>query len=59
MRAILKKFRQINRQTKLFIFMAFIYLAALLWTTLQAYSRLGYSRSDAVKPIIIQNDSQS
>jgi len=39
--------------------MAVIYLAAMLWTTLQAYSRLSYSRSDAVKPIIIQNKNQS
>jgi len=51
-----KKFKNSNRQTKFFIFMAVIYLGAMLWTTSQVYSRLSYSRSHAVKPIIILND---
>ena len=55
----LKKFKKSNRQTKFFILMAIIYLSAVLWTTVQAFSRLSYSRSDAVKPIIILNENQS
>gem|GEM_PF-3138537 len=51
----LRKFKNSNRQTKFFILMGVIYLSAMLWTTIQAYSRLSYNRSDAEKPIVIQN----
>lgn len=39
--------------------MAFIYLGIMIWTTVQAYARLSYSRSDVVKPIMIQTPDQS
>jgi hypothetical protein len=43
-----------NWQLKLFYFNVALYIGALIWTTLQAYARLEYSRSDYKKPIIIQ-----
>lgn len=42
-----------NRQTKYLILMVAIYTIALAWTTVQAYARLAYSRSDLQEPIII------
>lgn len=42
-----------HRQTKFFILMIAIYMIALAWTTIQAYARLAYSRSDLQAPIVI------
>lgn len=42
-----------HRQTKYFIITVLIYMLALIWTTLQSYARLEYSRTDTSKPIII------
>lgn len=51
----LKKFKESHRQTKFFIITLAIYMLAMIWTTIQAYARLEYSRSgDQAKPIIIQ-----
>lgn len=47
-------FRKAHPQTKFFILTVAIYMLALVWTTIQAYARLEYSRSDFPKPIIIQ-----
>ena len=54
MQEFVRKFYTANKQTKYIILMAFIYVTALVWSTLQAYARLEYSRSDRHKPIIIQ-----
>lgn len=43
-----------EKQTKFFVFMLALYTVALIWTTVQSYARLEYSRSDRLKPIIIQ-----
>ncbi len=53
MKQVIKMFIESNRQTKFFIFMVALYLLAILWTTIQAYARLEYSRSDISKPIMI------
>lgn len=50
---MLKRFKNSHRQTKFFIFMWAIYMIAIAWTTVQAYARLSYSRSDLTPPIII------
>jgi hypothetical protein len=50
-----RKFKESHRQTKYFVLMYVIYLAALIWTTVQAYARLEYSRSDAKKNIESQS----
>lgn len=50
----LNMFRKSHPQTKFFIFMFALYMIAIIWTTIQAYARLEYSRSDFTKPIIIQ-----
>lgn len=55
----IKSFKDSNRQTKFFIFMGAIYLLALGWTTVQAYARLTYSRSDLNPPIIIHIPPQT
>lgn len=54
----IKQFKNANRQTKIFVFMGAIYMIAMIWTTAQAYARLGYSRSDHT-PIVIQTPHQS
>ena len=47
-----------DRQTKYLILMLLIYMTALIWTTLQSFARLEYSRSDAPPtPIIISNEN--
>lgn len=52
---LVKAFIHSGRQTKYFILFCAIYMIAMIWTTLQAYARLQYSRSDDIKsPIIIQ-----
>lgn len=53
MRRILRKLKPMQNQTKFFVFMIFIYMFTLFWTTFQSYLRLSYSRSDRVKPIVI------
>ena len=53
MRQAIEAFLKSNRQTKFFIFMGALYMIALAWTTIQAYARLAYSRSDLVPPIVI------
>ncbi|MBS4164566.1 Uncharacterized protein PRO82_001896 [Candidatus Protochlamydia amoebophila] len=50
----IKLLREANRQTKFFIFMFVLYTLALIWTTVQAYARLEYSRSDEQKPIQVR-----
>ncbi len=49
----LKMFQRAHRQTKFFIFMFAIYMIAMAWTTVQAYARLVYSRSDLDTPTFI------
>ena len=49
----IKLFKCSHYQTKFFIFMWVLYVATLAWTTVQAYARLAYSRSDLEKPTII------
>jgi hypothetical protein len=49
----LKMFKNAHPQTKFFVFMWAIYMIAIVWTTVQAYARLAYSRSDLVSPIVI------
>lgn len=49
----IRSFKNSNRQTKFFILMWAIYMAALAWTTIQAYARLTYSRSDLSAPTVI------
>ncbi len=55
MRLTFQKFINSNRQTKWFILTIAIYMIAILWTTVQAYARLEYSRSYISKPIIIRD----
>ncbi|WP_068470211.1 hypothetical protein [Candidatus Protochlamydia phocaeensis] len=51
----IKALKGSSRQTKFFIFMWALYMLALIWTTVQAYARLEYSRSGTPpKSIIIQ-----
>jgi hypothetical protein len=50
----LKMFKNAHRQTKLFVLMWAIYMIALGWTTVQAYARLAYSRSDLAPPVVIK-----
>lgn len=59
MLALIKKFKNAHRQTQFFIIMWAIYMIALVWTTLQAYARLEYSRSGEEKPIVIQSNDQN
>lgn len=54
MKQAIKRFKESSRQTKFFIFTLALYMLALIWTTIQAYARLEYSRSDISKPIMIQ-----
>lgn len=53
----IKMFKASNKQTKYFIFTLALYMIALIWTTLQAYARLEYSRSDLSRPILIQSNT--
>ena len=57
MRRALQMFKDSNRQTKYFIFTLLLYMLAMIWTTLQAYARLEYSRSDISKPILIKAET--
>lgn len=50
----IKLFKDSGWQTKLFILICAIYMLAMVWTTIQAYARLQYSRSDRLKPLIIE-----
>lgn len=43
---ILKQFREASWQTKLFILTFLLYMGAMAWTTIQAYARLEYSRTE-------------
>ena len=56
-RQAISSFISSNWQTKIFIMMSAVYMIALLWTTVQAYVRLEYNRSDFKKPIMIQASS--
>lgn len=53
----LKLLKDAHPQTKFFIFTVVLYMAALFWTTLQAYARLEYSRTGISKPIVINTKS--
>ncbi len=53
----LKALKDSNRQTKYFIFMVLIYLIAIVWTTVQSYARLEYSRSN--EKTLITNPNKS
>lgn len=55
MLTLIRRFKESNRQTKYFILTWAIYIIALIWSTLHAYARLEYSRSDAAKTIVIQD----
>jgi len=50
---VVSSFINSGKQTKFFIFMTALYMIAIAWTTVQAYARLEYSRSDYSKPILI------
>jgi hypothetical protein len=54
----IKIFKNSHRQTKFFVFTLLLYMIALIWTTLQAYARLEYSRTDMSKTIIINANTQ-
>lgn len=54
----IKRFKNSSRQTKIFILMGALYMIAMIWTTVQAYARLNYSRSDAPS-IVIQTPNQN
>jgi hypothetical protein len=49
----IKILKNAHRQTKFFILVWAIYMIALAWTTIQAYARLAYSRSDLTPPTVI------
>ena len=55
----IKKLIRADRQIKYFILMALIYMVALIWTTLQSYARLEYSRSDRPETTAIQEPGKS
>lgn len=55
----LKMFKRSHPQTKFFIFMWALYMVAIIWTTIQAYARLEYSRTGIDKPIVIQIPEKS
>lgn len=48
----LKSWDQAGRQTKYLILMYAIYLLAIVWTTVQAYARLSYSRTGTERPLM-------
>ena len=48
----LRSWDQAGRQTKYLILMYAIYLAAIAWTTVQAYARLSYSRTGTERPLM-------
>lgn len=51
---MLKMFRESHPQTKFFVFTWAIYMIAIFWTTIQAYARLEYSRTNSSsKPVVI------
>ena len=52
----IKMFKNAKFQTKFFIFTFALYMIALFWTTIQAYARLEYSRTEVSRPIMIQRD---
>lgn len=54
MRQILRAFKNSHPQTKLFVLTLILYIVALVWTTLQAYARLEYSRTGYTAPIVIK-----
>lgn len=54
-----KKLKGAGSQTKYFILMALIYIVAMIWTTIQSYARLEYSRSDRPETIVIQQPDES
>jgi hypothetical protein len=49
----LKMFKEAHLQTKLFILTFALYMIALIWTTVQAYVRLEYNRSDEPNSTVI------
>lgn len=53
---LVKKFNHSHRQTKFFILTWALYMLAIIWTTMQAYARLEYSRSDRAEPIVIERE---
>ncbi len=53
-REMIQSFKNSGRQTKYFILMCAIYSIAMIWSTVQSYVRLVYSRSDIKKPIVIE-----
>lgn len=57
MRQIWNAFINSHRQTKFFIFMLLLYMIALIWTTLQSYARLEYSRTGESTPIVIKAEN--
>ncbi len=50
----IKMFKESHPQTKFFILTWAIYMIAIIWTTIQAYARLEYSRTGTPQPIVIQ-----
>lgn len=44
----LSSYRQASPQTKYFIWTWVIYSIAIIWTTVQAYARLEYSRTQVI-----------
>lgn len=53
---IYNAYKNANIQTKIFILISAIYMIALIWTTVQSYARLSYSRSDG-SPVVIEMPS--
>lgn len=53
----IKRFSASNRQTKYLVLTFLLYIIALMWTTVQAYARLEYSRSDISRPILIERQT--
>lgn len=57
MSSLIAQFKSSRRQTKYFILTLLIYMIALVWTTLQSYARLDYSRSDEAKDSTLENET--
>ena len=54
MKEMIKTLRLFSWQTLFFLLTMAIYMIALFWTTIQAFLRLEYSRTDMSKPIVIE-----
>lgn len=55
----INQFKSASRQTKYFILTLLLYMIAMIWTTVQAYARLEYSRSDMAKQSYVEKNQSS